>query len=147
MVGGSKFKIDTEAVMRAVVELPAVDKVFFNFVKGSRFRHLVKTLTGLNRESQHQKRLLLHQRKIRAQDPCYILPPVYEDAKKNLARRARAFLECCGLTYADDTWKSRASNHLCGLSLSSPGPSVAAMTFALASIAPESLNAVCVAAG
>lgn len=143
MAGGSRFEIKTEEVMKAVVDLLAVDKVPFNIVEGVRFRQFIKSLTGLDREAQGKKGLLLHQRKIRNK----ILPPAYDDAKKNLVRRASAALECCGLTYADDSWKSRASNHLCGVSLSSPSPSVAAMTIALASIPPESLNAVCIAAG
>lgn len=129
--------------MRAVVDLLEVDKISFNVVEGSRFRHLVKTLTGLDRDAQQKQGLLLHQRKIRDK----IIPPAYEDAKKNLLRRANAALECCGLTYADDSWKSGASNHLCGMSLSSPSPAVSAVTFALTSIPPESLNSVRIAAG
>lgn len=140
--GGPKWKVNKRLFQDAVAELMAVDKIPFNVFECSRFRKLVAVLTGLSAEDQDRAGLLVYQRLVRQ----VILPNRYEAAAKKLRERSNTAF-AIGLTFADDGFVNRKKEHVSGVTVSSPSPSVHSMTIAIIDVLPEDLHAVAIARG
>jgi hypothetical protein len=126
-----------------VAELISVDKVPSNVFEGNRFQKLVSVLSGISAADLAKNRLLVNHRKIREK----IIPRRYDEARKRLLSRADDAANICGLTVADDGFKDRRKNHVSGVTIGSPSPSVESMTIAVTSVSADSLHAFAIARG